>query len=161
MFAYGLSWLRLFPWALAALLAVFSAFALRQCQEMNDELVRYQALAGEVARASREAAEKTEQQQKENLAVVKENHEERLSEIRAIAVRNYQRLRDRAATDERVRLSLAPVSVEVDGRATAQCLAPAQSAGAADDAFIAACGEDALKVSAWQDWAKRNHVPQE
>ena len=30
-----------------------------------------------------------------------------------------------------------------------------------DDAVIGACAEDALKLSAWQEWAKRNGVPVE
>ena len=55
-----------------------------------------------------------------------------------------------------------PVSAHTNG-----CVTPGRTPCApttpanTEDAFIAACAEDALKVSAWQDWAKRNHVPQE
>ena len=55
-----------------------------------------------------------------------------------------------------------PVSAHTNG-----CVTPGRTPCApttpanTEDAFVAACAEDALKVSAWQDWAKRNHVPQE
>lgn len=69
--------------------------------------------------------------------------------------------RDDAATRERVSLPLSPSGVEVDAGTATERLVAAQPAGGIDDAVIGACAEDALKLSAWQEWAKRNGVPVE
>lgn len=161
----------LLPWiiviALVGALALMTTYYLDE----RDALTVCRAQAEQAARDQEGEKARIEGQHRENLAAVKEDYEKRLPEVRALAVRNYRRLRDDAATRERVSLSLAPAGVAVDAGAAEKCvvvggdadsLTPGPSPGGrGEDEFVTGCAEDALKVFAWQDWAKRNGVPSE
>ena len=153
--------LDLIPWLIVAAASLMLIWVAHSYLDLRDEYSAYKAAVQQSRENALNAARAREEAHRQNLAAVKEEYEKRLSEIGDIALRNYRRLRDDAATRERVALSLAPAGVEVDAGAAAQCVAAAQPAGGIDDAIIEGCAEDAMKVSAWQDWAKRNGVPEE
>ena len=153
--------LDLIPWLIVAAASLMLIWVAHSYLDLRDEYSAYKAAVQQSRENALNAARAREEAHRQNLAAVKEEYEKRLSEIGDIALRNYRRMRDDAATRERVALSLAPAGVEVDAGAAAQCVAAAQPAGGIDDAVIGACAEDALKLSAWQDWAKRNGVPVE
>ncbi len=89
--------------------------------DLRDEYTAYKAAVQQSRENALNAARAREEAHRQNLAAVKEEYEKRLSEIGDIALRNYRRMRDDAATRERVALSLAPAGVEVDAGAAAQC----------------------------------------
>ena len=153
--------LDLIPWLIVAAASLMLIWVAHSYLDLRDEYSAYKAAVQQSRENALNAARAREEAHRQNLAAVKEDYEKRLSEINAVALRNYRRMRDDAATRERVALSLAPAGVEVDAGAAAQCVAAAQPAGGIDDAIIEGCAEDAMKVSAWQDWAKRNGVPEE
>ena len=153
--------LDLIPWLIVAAASLMLIWVAHSYLDLRDEYSAYKAAVQQSRENALNAARAREEAHRQNLAAVKEEYEKRLSEIGDIALRNYRRMRDDAATRERVALSLAPAGVEVDAGAAAQCVAAAQPAGGIDDAIIEGCAEDAMKVSAWQDWAKRNGVPVE
>ena len=153
--------LDLIPWFIVAAASLMLIWVSHSYLDLRDEYTAYKAAVQQYRETAVEAAKQREEEHSKNLVAVKEDYEKRIVEVNAVALRNYRRLRDDAATRERVALSLAPAGVEVDAGAAAQCVAAAQPAGGIDDAVIGACAEDALKLSAWQEWAKRNGVPVE
>ena len=153
--------LDLIPWLIVAAASLMLIWVAHSYLDLRDEYSAYKAAVQQSRENALNAARAREEAHRQNLAAVKEEYEKRLSEINAVALRNYRRMRDDAATRERISLSLAPGSVEVDAGAAEKCVAAPSAAGGIDDAVIAGCAEDALKVSAWQDWAKRNGVPVE
>ena len=153
--------LDLIPWLIVAAAGFLLIWVAHSYLDLRDEYTTYKAAVQQYREDSVKAARAREDEHRNNLDAVKEDYEKRLSEINAVALRNYRRMRDDTATRERISLSLAPAGVEVDAGAAAQCVAAAQPAGGIDDAIIEGCAEDAMKVSAWQDWAKRNQLPTE
>lgn len=153
--------LDLIPWFIVAAASLMLIWVSHSYLDLRDEYTAYKAAVQQYRETAVEAAKQREEEHSKNLVAVKEDYEKRLSEINAVALRNYRRMRDDAATRERISLSLAPGSVEVDAGAAAQCVVVAQPAGTLDDSIVGACAEDALKLTAWQDWAKRNGVPVE
>lgn len=153
--------LDLIPWFIGAAASLMLIWVSHSYLDLRDEYTAYKAAVQQYRETAVEAAKQREEEHRQNLVAVKEDYEKRLSEINAIALRNYRRMRDDAATRERISLSLAPGSVEVDAGTATERLVAAQPAGGIDDAVIGACAEDALKLSAWQEWAKRNGVPVE
>lgn len=153
--------LDLIPWAFSFVVAIALAWVTGEYLDLQIEYAVYKGRVVQQAEDMASASREQEGEYRNNLIAVKEDYEKKLSEINAVALRNYRRMRDDAATRERISLSLAPGSVEVDAGAAEKCVAAPSAAGGIDDAVIAGCAEDALKVSAWQDWAKRNGVPVE
>lgn len=153
--------LDLIPWAFSFVVAIALAWVRGEYLDLQIEYAVYKGRVVQQAEDLMAAARAQENEYRNNLDAVKEDYEKRLSEINAVALRNYRRMRDDAATRERISLSLAPGSVKVDAGTATERLVAAQPAGGIDDAVIGACAEDALKLSAWQDWAKRNGVPVE
>lgn len=153
--------LDLIPWLIVAAAGFLLIWVAHSYLDLRDEYTTYKAAVQQYREDSVKAARAREDEHRQNLDAVKEDYEKRLFEINAVALRNYRRLRDDAATRERVSLSLSPSGVEVDAGTATERLVAAQPAGGIDDAVIGACAEDALKLSAWQEWAKRNGVPVE
>ena len=151
----------LIPWVSFFVLAIALAWVTGEYLDLQIEYAAYKGRVVQQAEDMASASREQEDEYRNNLIAVKEDYEKRIVEVNAVALRNYRRLRDDAATRERVSLSLSPSGVEVDDGAAAQCVVVAQPAGTLDDSIVGACAEDALKLTAWQDWAKRNHVPQE
>lgn len=153
--------LDLIPWFIGAAASLMLIWVSHSYLDLRDEYTAYKAAVQQYRETAVEAAKQREEEHRQNLVAVKEDYEKRIVEVNAVALRNYRRMRDDAATRERISLSLAPGSVEVDAGAATERLVAAQPAGGIDDAVIGACAEDALKLSAWQEWAKRNGVPVE
>lgn len=153
--------LDLIPWLIVAAASLMLIWVAHSYLDLRDEYSAYKAAVQQSRENALNAARAREEAHRQNLAAVKEEYEKRIVEVNAVALRNYRRLRDDAATRERVSLSLSPSGVEVDAGTATERLVAAQPAGGIDDAVIGACAEDALKLSAWQDWAKRNGVPVE
>ena len=153
--------LDLIPWAFSFVVAIALAWVTGEYLDLQIEYAVYKGRVVQQAEDMASASRAQENEYRNNLIAVKEDYEKRLSEINAVALRNYRRMRDDAATRERISLSLAPGSVEVDAGAAEKCVVVAQPAGTLDDSIVGACAEDALKLTAWQDWAKRNQLPTE
>ena len=131
--------LDLIPWLIVAAASLMLIWVAHSYLDLRDEYSAYKAAVQQSRENALNAARAREEAHRQNLAAVKEEYEKRLSEIGDIALRNYRRMRDDAATRERVALSLAPAGVEVDAGAAAQCVAAAQPAGGIDDAIIEGC----------------------
>ena len=153
--------LDLIPWFIVAAASLMLIWVSHSYLDLRDEYTAYKAAVQQYRETAVEAAKQREEEHSKNLVAVKEDYEKRLSEINAVALRNYRRMRDDAATRDRITLSLSPSGVEVDAGTATERLVAAQPVGGIDDAVIGACAEDALKLSAWQEWAKRNGVPVE
>lgn len=154
--------LDLIPWFIVAAASLMLIWVSHSYLDLRDEYTAYKAAVQQYRETAVEAAKQREEEHSKNLVAVKEDYEKRIVEVNAVALRNYRRLRDdAAAARERVSLSLSPSGVEVDAGTATERLVAAQPAGGIDDAVIGACAEDALKLSAWQEWAKRNGVPVE
>ena len=153
--------LDLIPWIVVVTLGVLLMWETNSHVSTRAEFAAYQGRVVQQAEDLMAAARAQENEYRNNLNAVKEAYEKRLSEINAIALRNYRRMRDDAATRDRIALSLTTDRVEMDDGAAAQCVVVAQPAGTLDDAIVGACAEDAAKVTAFQDYCKRNNCPVE
>lgn len=120
----------------------------------RDELIAFTAQVKQAGEAQKVETQKREVQFKETLKVIKDQYENTIPEIRANAVTNY--LAAHSVRNPSPRSRLVPKtssSVQVDDSAKLECVP--------DGAFIENAAEDALKLEAWQDWAKLNGVPVE
>lgn len=135
------------PWGIAAVMAGAAYFCLDLYQHEHDEFVAFKARIDQAGKDQREALGKLVEQREETLKQARKDYEERIPAIRDAAVNAY-RLRFPNA-------SSCPVSgnapgVKVDDGASPKCVA---------DEFIRDAAEDAAKVTAWQDYCKRNNCP--
>lgn len=120
----------------------------------RDELIAFTAQVKQAGEAQKVETQKREVQFKETLKTIKDQYETTIPEIRANAVTNYlaaHRVRNPSPRSSTV--PKASRSVQVDDGAKLECVP--------DGAFIENAAEDALKLEAWQDWAKLNGVPVE
>ena len=142
-------WIKALPWAIAALMAFAAAFCLHLYQSERDAFTTYRAKVEAIAEAQQAQIEKDKQQAEQNLRQVRKDYEEKLPAIRDAAVRAY-RLRYPNTCSGAVPGNAA--SVQVDDGAKQEPVA---------DEFIQSCAEDAAKVTAFQDYCKRNNCPVE
>ena len=142
-------WIKALPWAIAALMAFAAAFCLHLYQSERDAFTTYRAKVAAIAEAQQAQVEKDKKQAEENLSQVRKDYEDKLSAIRDAAVRNY-RLRYPNTCSGAV--PGTSTSVQVDDGAKQEPVA---------DEFIQSCAEDAAKVTAFQDYCKRNNCPVE
>ena len=142
-------WIKALPWAIAALMAFAAAFCLHLYQSERDAFTTYRAKVEAIAEAQQAQIEKDKQQAEENLRQVRKDYEDRIPDIRDAAVRAY-RLRYSNTCSGAVPGNAA--SVQVDDGAKQEPVA---------DEFIQSCAEDAAKVTAFQDYCKRNNCPVE
>ena len=142
-------WIKALPWAIAALMAFAAAFCLHLYQSERDAFTTYRAKVEAIAEAQQAQIEKDKQQAEENLRQVRKDYEDRIPDIRDAAVRAY-RLRYPNTCSGAVPGNAA--SVQVDDGAKQEPVA---------DEFIQSCAEDAAKVTAFQDYCKRNNCPVE
>ena len=140
-------WIKVLPWAIAALMAFAAAFCLHLYQSERDAFVAFRAEVRAIGEAQQAQVEKDKKQAEENLSQVRKDYEDKLSAIRDAAVRNY-RLRYPNTCSGAV--PGTSTSVQVDDGAKQEPVA---------DEFIQFCAEDAAKVTAWQDHCKRNNCP--
>ena len=142
-------WIKALPWAIAALMAFAAAFCLHLYQSERDAFVAFRAEVRAIGEAQQAQVEKDKKQAEENLRQVRKDYEEKLPAIRDAAVRAY-RLRYPYAGGCPV--PGTSTSVQVDDGAKQELVA---------DEFVRACAEDAAKVTAFQDYCKRNNCPVE
>ena len=142
-------WIKALPWAIAALMAFAAAFCLHLYQSERDAFTTYRAKVEAIAEAQQAQIEKDKQQAEQNLRQVRKDYEDRIPDIRGAAVRAY-RLRCPNTCSGAVPGNAA--SVQVDDGAGKEPVA---------DEFVRACAEDAAKVTAFQDYCKRNNCPVE
>jgi len=120
----------------------------------RDELIAFTAQVKQAGEAQKVETQKREVQFKETLKVIKDQYENTIPEIRANAVTNYLAAHSVRNPSPRSRpVPKTSSSVQVDDSAKLECVP--------DGAFIENAAEDALKLEAWQDWAKLNGVPVE
>ena len=144
-------WIKALPWGIAALMAFAAAFCLHLYQSERDAFTTYRAKVEAIAEAQQAQIEKDKQQAEQNLRQVRKDYEDRIPDIRDAAVRTYC-LRNPAMCQPASAGNAA--SVPVDDGAIRELIPP-------DPDFIRACTEDAAKVSAFQDYCKRNNCPVE
>ena len=142
-------WIKALPWGIAALMAFAAAFCLHLYQSERDAFTTYRAKGKAIAEAQQAQIEKDKQQAEQNLRQVRKDYEDRIPDIRGAAVRAY-RLRYPNTCSGAVPGNAA--SVQVDDGAGKEPVA---------DEFVRACAEDAAKVTAFQDYCKRNNCPVE
>ena len=142
-------WIKALPWAIAALMAFAAAFCLYLYQSERDAFVAFRAEVRAIGEAQQAQVEKDKQQAEQNLRQVRKDYEDRIPDIRDAAVRAY-RLRYPNTCSGAVPGNAA--SVQVDDGAGKEPVA---------DEFVRACAEDAAKVTAFQDYCKRNNCPVE
>ncbi len=142
-------WIKALPWAIAALMAFAAAFCLHLYQSERDAFVAFRAEVRAIGEAQQAQVEKDKKQAEENLSQVRKDYEDKLPAIRDAAVRNY-RLRYPYTCGGPV--PGASASQQVDDGAKQEPVA---------DEFVRACAEDAAKVTAFQDYCKRNNCPVE
>ena len=142
-------WIKALPWAIAALMAFAAAFCLHLYQSERDAFTTYRAKVVAIAEAQQAQVEKDKKQAEENLRQVRKDYEDRIPDIRDAAVRAY-RLRYPNTCSGALPGNAA--SVQVDDGAGKEPVA---------DEFVRACAEDAAKVTAFQDYCKRNNCPVE
>jgi type IV secretory pathway TrbF-like protein len=140
-------WIKALPWGVAALMAFAAAFCLHLYQSERDAFVAFRAEVKAIGEAQQAQVEKDKQQAEENLRQVRKDYEDRIPDIRDAAVRAY-RLRYPNTCSGAVPGNAA--SVQVDDGAGKEPVA---------DEFVRACAEDAAKLSAFQDYCKRNNCP--
>lgn len=142
-------WIKALPWAIAALMAFAAAFCLHLYQSERDAFATYRAKVVAIAEAQQAQVEKDKKQAEENLRQVRKDYEDRIPDIRDAAVRAY---RLRYPNAGRCPMPGTSTSVQVDDGAKQEPVA---------DEFIQSCAEDAAKVTAFQDYCKRNNCPVE
>ena len=142
-------WIKVLPWAIAAAMALAAATCLHLYQSERDAFTTYRAKVAAIAEAQQAQIEKDKQQAEENLKQVRKDYEDRIPDIRDAAVRAY-RLRYPNTCSGAV--PGTSTSVQVDDGAKQEPVA---------DEFVRACAEDAAKVTAFQDYCKRNNCPVE
>ena len=142
-------WIKVLPWAIAALMAFAAAFCLHLYQSERDAFTTYRAKVAAIAEAQQAQIERDKQQTEENLKQVRKDYEDRIPDIRDAAVRAY---RLRYPNAGRCPMPGTSTSVQVDDGAKQEPVA---------DEFIQSCAEDAAKVTAFQDYCKRNNCPVE
>ena len=151
--------LDLVPWIVVVLLSGLLALTGLSYLDLRDEHAAFLAKAEQQARDREEATRKKEAEQRHNLTLIKEDYEKKIVMARRDAVRHY-RLRQPLGDGVRP-LSLAAPRLQVDDVPTEQRLAADPGPAGIDDGTLGGCAEDALKLMAWQDWAKRNQIPVE
>lgn len=142
-------WVKALPWLIAALMAGLAAACLHLYQSERDALVAFRAEVKAIGEAQQAQVEKDKQQAEENLRQVRKDYEDRIPAIRDAAVRTY-----------RMRYPDAG-SCPVPGNAAGQQVDDGAGKEPVADEFVRACAEDAAKVTAWQDYCKRNNCPVE
>ena len=142
-------WIKALPWAIAALMAFAAAFCLHLYQSERDAFVAFRAEVRAIGEAQQAQVEKDKKQAEENLKQVRKDYEDRIPDIRDAAVRNYRMRYPYACSGA---LPGNAASVQVDDGAGKEPVA---------DEFVRACAEDAAKVTAFQDYCKRNNCPVE
>lgn len=143
----GLPWLKMAPWGIAALMALIAGVCLHLYQAERDAHVAYKATIAQ-AIADQQAALKAEANRMEaNLKQVRQDYEDKIETIRSNAVALY---RMRQPAGQSGAMPAATGGKQMDDGTAAKCVA---------DEFVADAADDAAKVSAWQDWCKRNNCP--
>ena len=145
----GLPWLKMLPWGIAALMAIAAATCLHLYQSERDSFVAYRAEVTAIGKAQEAQIEKERQQAEENLKQGRQDYENKIPVIRRDAVASY---RMRYPQSSRCEMPGNAAGQQVDDGTAAKCVA---------DEFIADAADDAAKVTAWQDWCKRNNCPVE
>ena len=142
-------WIKALPCGIAALMAFAAAFCLHLYQSERDAFTTYRAKVEAIAEAQQAQIEKDKQQAEQNLRQVRKDYEDRIPDIRDAAVRAYQLRYPNTCSGA---LPGNAASVQVDDGAKQEPVA---------DEFIQSCAEDAAKVTAFQDYCKRNNCPVE
>ena len=145
----NLPWLKLLPWIIAAAMALAAATCLHLYQSERDAFVAYRAEVTAIGKAQEEQVRKQEAQAAENLKQVRKDYEDKIPSIRRDAVTAY-RLRNPQSG-----------SCAMPGNSASQQVDDGASKEPVADEFVRACAEDAAKVTAWQDYCKRNNCPEE
>lgn len=141
--------LKMLPWGIAAVMALAAAACLHLYQSERDAFVAYRAEVTAIGKAQEAQIKKEKEQAEYNLKQVRKDYEDRVPDIRRDAVAAY-RLRN-----PQPRSCTMPgdgTSQPVDDGAVKELLAP-------DPEFIRNAAEDAAKLSAFQDYCKRNNCP--
>lgn len=142
--------LKMLPWGIAAVMALAAAACLHLYQSERDAFVAYRAEVTAIGKAQEAQIKKEKEQAEYNLKQVRKDYEAKLPAIRAGAVRTYC-LRQPTLCQPAT-ASADASGQQVDDGAKPELMAP-------DPEFIRNAAEDAAKLSAFQDYCKRNNCP--
>lgn len=137
------------------------AFVWVLLQHSEDEFAAYKARAEAKAEVARAVADAAEQRHKQTVEDVSNAWNDQLPGVRAEAVERYIAAHGGGAG---VQPAGNCVLYKPPSAGSAHAVGPGDADGprsqcVPDSAFIADCAEDALKVGAWQMWARQNSLP--
>lgn len=142
--------LKALPWLVAALACFAAWFAIGRYLDLRDLHTAFVAQTEQAAKDAQAMIEAERKRGDDNLIQVRKDYEAKLPAIRAGAVRTYC-LRQPTLCQPAT-ASADASSQQVDDGAKPELMAP-------DPEFIRNAAEDAAKLSAFQDYCKRNNCP--
>ena len=140
------------PWIIIAILSALLALSTNLYMGERDEFATFKGRVDQANADQLKALNELADQRETNLKEVRKDYEDKVPAIRANAVAAYC-LRHPALCQPAPACE-SPASVPVDDGAK-------QEPVACEREFIVACGDDANKIGAWQDWCRRNNCPVE
>ena len=143
------AFLKALPWGLAAVMTGITYVMLNLYMHERDAYVAYQAEVKRIAAAKEAQVAAQKAQAEADLKQVRKDYEAKVPAIRRDAVAAYKLRHTDYGTYP---LPGNAACQRVDDGTQSQQLAP-------DPDFIRACAEDVAKLSAFQDYCKRNHCP--
>ncbi len=142
--------LRGWPYIVIGVLVLANGFTFRLWQSEREEHITYRAQIAAMADAVAEENARLARIQLQNLSHLRVDYEAKTADIRADAVAAYLRRVPKPAARSDAMPS-GGTGIKVDDGDTAQCRP--------DLALVQDAADDALKLSAWQEYARLNHVP--
>ena len=142
--------LRGWPYIAIGLLVISNGFTFRLWQSEREDHITYRAQIASMANAVREENARLARIQLQNLSHLRVDYEAKLPSVRSDAVAAYlRRVPVPAARGDAVPAPSA--NIKVDDGAVKECRP--------DSALIQDAADDALKLSAWQEYGRQNHLP--
>lgn len=138
--------LKFLPWGITVAAIAAALFCLNLYEGERVKHAEFRAATTALAKAQEAEAENQKRRYEANLKEVSTNYESKISAIRANAVRNYGL---RYATNSAGSLSGSSPGIKMDDGRSQKYM----------DDFVGNCGDDAAKLTAWQEWCKRNNCP--
>lgn len=142
-----IDWLKATPWIIAAVCAAGAATAGYVYMQERDEFTTYRATSEQAGKDAKARETKLKADHADNLKQVRKDYEDQIPAIRSAAVAAYKLRYPTSGSG----LCATSTSKPVDDGASKKLLV--------DPKFVEDCGDDAAKLTAWQDLCKRNNCP--
>ena len=139
---------KLLPWGIAIIAISVCLYCLELYEEERVRFAEFKSAVTATAKAQEAKIAEQQRQHEMNLKEIRIQYENKITSIRADAVRNYG-LRYTATNSGGMPENGSGIKMD-DG---------ASKKPLADTKFIGDCGDDAAKLTAFQDYCKRNNCP--